>query len=129
LLPTLAHFGPLSVRPPWTHSIQGYVVAANHKALYIRCMLPLSLLGERIATQRKTLGLTQPMLAERARVGLSTLDALENGRLGELGYSKVTNILTALGLELKLQEASAGRPTLEELMEEARDDQSLDRRR
>ena len=92
-------------------------------------MLPLSLLGERIATQRKTLGLTQAMLAERARVGLSTLDALENGRLGELGYSKVTNILTALGLELKLQEASAGRPTLEELMEEARDDQSLDRRR
>jgi hypothetical protein len=48
---------------------------------------------------------------------------------GELGYSKITNILTALGLELKLQEASAGRPTLEELMEEARDDQSLDRRR
>ena len=92
-------------------------------------MLPLSLLGERIATQRKTRGLTQPMLAERARGGLSTLDALENGRLGELGYSKVTNILTALGLELKLQEASAGRPTLEELMEEARDDQSLDRRR
>ena len=93
--------------------------------------MPLSLLGlgERIATQRKTLGLTQAMLAERARVGLSTLDALENGRLGELGYSKVTNILTALGLELKLQEASAGRPTLEELMEEARDDQSLDRRR
>jgi hypothetical protein len=48
---------------------------------------------------------------------------------GELGYSKINNILTALGLELKLLEASAGRPTLEELMEEARDDQSLDRRR
>ena len=92
-------------------------------------MLPLSLLGEQIATKRKTLGLTQPMLAKKARVGLSTLDALENGRLGELGYSKITNILTALGLELKLQEASAGRPTLEELIEEARDDESLDRRR
>jgi hypothetical protein len=51
---------------------------------------------------------------------------LENGRLGELGYSKITNILTALGLELKLQEASAVRPTLEELMEEARDDDGLD---
>ena len=48
--------------------------------------------------------------------------------MGELGYSKVTNILAALGLELKLQEASASRPTLEELMEEARDDQGLDRR-
>ena len=55
-------------------------------------MLPLSSLGERIATKRKTLGLTQPTLAKKASVGLSTLDALENGRLGELGYSKITNI-------------------------------------
>ena len=79
--------------------------------------------------KRKALGLTQPMLAQKSRVGLSTLDALENGRLGELGYSKITNILTALGMELKLQETSAERPTLEELIEEGRDDQGLDRRR
>ena len=92
-------------------------------------MFLLSTLGEQIATKRKTLGLTQTMLAKKARVGLSTLDALENGRLGELGYSKITNILTVLGLELKLLEASAARPTLEELIEEARDDKSLDRRR
>ena len=92
-------------------------------------MLPLCIIGEQIATKRKTLGLTQPTLAKKARVGLSTLDALENGRLGELGYSKITNILTALGLELRLQEASARRPTIEELMEEGRDDQGLDRGR
>ena len=92
-------------------------------------MLPLPSLGERIATKRKTLGLTQLILAKKARIGLSTLDALENGRLGELGYSKITNVLTALGLELKLQEASTSRPTLDELMEEGRDDQGLDRRR
>ena len=35
--------------------------------------------------------------------------------MGELGYSKITNILAALGLELKLKQASASRPTLEEL--------------
>jgi transcriptional regulator with XRE-family HTH domain len=92
-------------------------------------VLPLTLLGEHIATKRKTLGLTQPILAKKAKVGLSTLDALENGRLGELGYSKITNILAALGMELKLQEARAGRPTLDELMEEGRNDQGLDRRR
>jgi transcriptional regulator with XRE-family HTH domain len=96
--------------------------------LYIRLMLPLLSLGEQIAAKRKALGLTQTALAKKARVGLSTLDALENGRLGELGYSKITNILTVLGLKLKLQEASAGRPTVEELMEEGRDDQGLDRR-
>ena len=91
-------------------------------------MLPLPSLGQQIATKRKAIGLTQPTLARKARVGLSTLDALENGRLGELGYSKITNILTVLGLELKLLQASAGRPTVEELMEEGRNDQGLDRR-
>ena len=92
-------------------------------------MLPLALLAEQIASKRKSLGLSQAALAKKARVGRTTLDALENGRLGELGYSKITNILSALGLELKLQETSARRPTLDELMEEERDDQGLDRRR
>jgi transcriptional regulator with XRE-family HTH domain len=103
-----------------------------HKRLiasYIRCMLPLFSLGEQIAIKRKELGLTKPTLAKKARVGLSTLDALENGRMGELGYSKITNILAALGMELKLQQASASRPTLEELLEEAREDDRLDRHR
>ena len=90
----------------------------------------MTVIGERIARKRKELGMTQSKLAQKARVGLSTLDALENARLGELGYSKITNILTALGLELRLQEKISGRrPTLEELMEEGRDDQGLDRRR
>ena len=93
-------------------------------------MFLLSTLGEQIATKRKTLGLTQTMLAKKARVGLSTLDALENGRLGELGFSKITNMLTALGLELKLQAASCGAGRrLTNSCEEDRDDQSLDRRR
>lgn len=92
-------------------------------------MLLLSSLGEQIAKKRKALGLNQPTLAKKAKVGLSTLDALENARLGELGFTKITNILSALGLELKLQEASARRPTLDELMEEEQSDKGLDRRR
>jgi transcriptional regulator with XRE-family HTH domain len=92
-------------------------------------MLGLTSIGEQIAKKRKAQGLTQPALARKARVGLSTLDALENGRLGELGYSKITNILAVLGLELKLQEAGRRRPTLDELMEEESDDKGLDRRR
>ena len=70
-------------------------------------MLPLPSIGELIAAKRKMLGLTQPALAKRARIGLSTLDALENGRLGELGYSRITNILSALGLELELAAAAS----------------------
>ena len=75
------------------------------------------------------MGLSQLALAKKAKVGLSTLDALENARLGELGFTKVTNILSALGMELKLQEASARRPTLDELLEEEHGAEGLDRRR
>ena len=91
-------------------------------------MLPLSAIAEQIRARRKARGLSQSALAQKARVSRATLDALENGRLGELGYSRITSILAAVGLELKLQEASRRRPTLEELMNEERDDQGLDRR-
>ena len=96
-------------------------------------MLSLTTLGDQIAARRKSLGLSQATLADRSAIGLSTLEALENSRIGELGYSKINRILAALGLELKLQEASTRRPTLDELvaerMAEERDDQDLDRRR
>ena len=92
-------------------------------------MFDILSIGEHIAAKRKALGLSQAELAKQARIGHSTLDALENGRLGELGYARITRILAALGLELKLQQAGSRRPTLDELMEEDRDDQSLDRRR
>jgi transcriptional regulator with XRE-family HTH domain len=92
-------------------------------------MMNLISLGEQIAARRKALGMSQATLARKAGVGRSTLEALENARLGELGYAKITNILAALGLELRLQEAASRRPTLEDLLDEDRDDQGLDRQR
>jgi transcriptional regulator with XRE-family HTH domain len=90
-------------------------------------MLALSSIGEQIAARRRSMGLTQAALAKRAGVGHSTLDALENGRLGELGLKRIVRLLAALGLELKIEEATARRPTLEELMEEDRNDQGVQR--
>ena len=93
-------------------------------------MLHLISIGSQIAERRKTLKLSQAELARKAGVSRATLDALENGRAGELGFSKVARLLAALGLELTLQTASSHRrPTLDELLQEDRDDQSLDRRR
>jgi len=92
-------------------------------------MTALSLIGSRVASRRKALGLSQSELARKAGVSRATLESLENGRSGELGFSRVTNILSALGLELKLQEANRQRPTLDELLEEDRVDQGLDRLR
>jgi len=92
-------------------------------------MLTLSSIGERIAERRRSQGLSQAALAKRTGVGRTTLDALENGRLGELGLSKIIKLLTALGLELSLKESVSCRPTFDDLMREENDDQSLDRRR
>jgi len=92
-------------------------------------MLDLSSIGRQIAEQRRKRKLSQASLARKAGLSRATVDALENGRAGELGFSKVTKLLAALGLELKLQASVSERPTLDELLEEDRDDQSLDRRR
>jgi transcriptional regulator with XRE-family HTH domain len=92
-------------------------------------MLTLPSIGNQIAKRRKDLGLSQAALAQTASVSRATLDALENSRSGELGFTKVNKILSALGLELKLQQATSQRPTLDELMEEDRNDKGLDRRR
>jgi len=91
-------------------------------------MFNLSSLGNEIAARRKKLRLSQTELARRASVGRSTLAALENGRIGELGFSKITRVLSALGMELKLKETGSQRPTLDELMEQQRNDKGLDRR-
>jgi len=89
----------------------------------------LTSLGAQIAERRKSRKLSQLALARRAGISRATLDALENGRAGEIGFSKLTKVLAALGLELKLQAAGSQRPTLDELLQEDRDDQGLDRRR
>jgi transcriptional regulator with XRE-family HTH domain len=80
----------------------------------------LASIGEQIAARRRTLGLTQAALARQAEVGHSTLDALENGRLGELGLSKIIRLLSALGLELNIQELAGSLPILEDSPEKSR---------
>jgi transcriptional regulator with XRE-family HTH domain len=92
-------------------------------------MLDLISIGGQIAGRRKSLKLSQTELSRKAGLSRATLDALENGRAGELGFSKVSKLLAALGLELTLHTASSPRPTLDELMQEESDDKSLDRRR
>jgi transcriptional regulator with XRE-family HTH domain len=92
-------------------------------------VLPLTSIGTEIAIRRKNLKLSQAALARKVGISRATLEALENGRAGEMGFSKLTRLLAALGLEMKLQAATSQRPTLDELLKEDRDDQSLDRRR
>jgi ribosome-binding protein aMBF1 (putative translation factor) len=61
-------------------------------SIYCAIMLLLVDIAEEIAKQRKAAGLSRAELAKRALVSRSTLDALENGRSGELGYTKLNRI-------------------------------------
>lgn len=92
-------------------------------------VLDLISIGIQIAKERKKLKLSQADLSRRAGVSRATLDALENGRARELGFSKLAKLLAVVGLELKLQTTRSPRPTLDELLQEDRNDQGLDRRR
>lgn len=91
-------------------------------------MADLISIGSEITRKRKALRMSQSALAKAAGISRATLDALENGRSGELGFSRLVKILAALGIELTLQETQPRRPTLDELLEEDRDDKDLDRR-
>lgn len=71
-----------------------------------------------MARRRKELKLSQTELSRRAGVSRATIDAVENGRARELGFSKLSKLLAALGLELTLQPARSQRPTLDDLMKE-----------
>jgi transcriptional regulator with XRE-family HTH domain len=84
-------------------------------------MLDLSTVGRAIAERRSKLRLTQAALAKRAGIGRSTLDALENGRMTELGFSKIARLTATLGLELQITEIRPRRPTLEDLLGEDED--------
>jgi transcriptional regulator with XRE-family HTH domain len=84
-------------------------------------MLSLTEIGSRIVSTRKALKLSQKDLAKKAGISRATLEALENGRTGELGFSRLTRILAVLGLDLALQEENQRRPTLEQLRAEDHD--------
>jgi len=84
--------------------------------------LSLNAIGDEIARRRKELKLSQTELVRKAGISRATLDALENRRARELGFTRLSKLLSALGLELSLQAATSRRPTLEELIQEDRAD-------
>ena len=85
-------------------------------------MMSLGQLGKSISDARREQGLRQVDLATRAALSRATIDALENGRAADIGVSKLSRILGALGMERSIRPATNERPTLDELMEEDTDD-------
>ena len=79
-------------------------------------------LSENLIDRRKARSLSQAQLAQAAGVSLRTISSLENRGSHDLGFRKLTRILSALGLELRLHEANTQRPTLDDLLNESADD-------
>jgi transcriptional regulator with XRE-family HTH domain len=81
-------------------------------------MLALEEIGTQVAAVRKNLRLRQADLASRAGISRATVDALENGRASDIGFSKLARILGVLGLEMRIGPAAAHRPTMDDLLKE-----------
>jgi len=81
-------------------------------------MPELTDLAAAIRENRKRLGMTQHELAARARVSRPLIAKLEAGDLAELGVGRLTRILHAVGLDLRMTTLNKKRPTFEDLIEE-----------
>ncbi|AXS82468.1 helix-turn-helix domain-containing protein [Marinobacter sp. Arc7-DN-1] len=74
-------------------------------------------LGHDISRLRQQQGVSQQQMADHLGISRATINALENGRSGDIGIRKVMKILDYLGKELAIREKSPF-PTLEELRDE-----------
>jgi HTH-type transcriptional regulator / antitoxin HipB len=63
-------------------------------------MQTLQDLGQAIAERRRSLGLRQRAVAERAGITAESLSRLERGRSAEFGARKLLAVLAVLGMEL-----------------------------
>ena len=74
-------------------------------------------LGARITDLRRAQKCSQQVMADQIGISRATINALENGRAGDVGIRKVIKIVDYLGCELCIREKSAF-PTFEELRDE-----------
>jgi transcriptional regulator with XRE-family HTH domain len=85
-------------------------------------------LGELIKKTRQSQKLSQGELVQRSKISRARLDALENGRISDIGFKNLTRVMNALGLDFRITQLNDSRPTLEDLVEEEEHASRLGRR-
>lgn len=80
-------------------------------------MRTLAELGEAVAARRKSLGLKQAFVADKAGITAESLSRFERGRSAEFGSRKLLAVLAVLGMELQLMETGSS-GSLDELRKE-----------
>jgi transcriptional regulator with XRE-family HTH domain len=91
-------------------------------------MIDLIDLGELIKKTRQAQKQSQGELVQRSKVSRARLDALENGRISDIGFKNLMRVMNALGLDFRITQLNDSRPTLEDLVEEAENASRLGRR-
>ena len=85
-------------------------------------------LGDLVKKTRRAQKLSQGELVLRSKVSRARLDALENGRISDIGFKNLMRVMNALGLDLRATQLNDSRPTLEDLVEEDENASRLGRR-
>jgi transcriptional regulator with XRE-family HTH domain len=85
-------------------------------------------LGQEIKKARRAQKLSQGELVQRSKVSRARLDALENGRISDIGFKNLVRVMNALGLDFRITQLNDSRPTLEDLIEEEGNAPRLGRR-
>jgi transcriptional regulator with XRE-family HTH domain len=85
-------------------------------------------LGDLVKKTRRAQKLSQGELVLRSNVSRARLDALENGRISDIGFKNLMRVMNALGLDLRVTQLNDSRPTLEDLVEEDENASRLGRR-
>jgi transcriptional regulator with XRE-family HTH domain len=91
-------------------------------------MMNLIDLGDLVKKTRRAQKLSQGELVQRSKVSRARLDALENGRISDIGFKNLMRVMNALGLDLRVTQLNDSRPTLEDLVEEDENAARLGRR-
>lgn len=75
-------------------------------------------LGERVREERRARGLTQEELGQKAGLSRVRIGQLESGQLYDMKFSSVMSVLNELDLTFRIGPLNAGRPVLDDLLEE-----------
>lgn len=81
-------------------------------------MIDLNDLGNEIKNARKQRKLTREKLSELSGVSRARIEALENGRVSDMGFKGVLTLMNIVGLDFRLTTFNNKRPTLEDILEE-----------
>ncbi len=79
-------------------------------------------IGEMVRERREAMGLTQAELAERSGVSRVRISHLESGRVFDMSFGKLSALLDACGMSLRVADRRDARPVFEEIRRENEDD-------